>query len=258
MATKNTTQNKSNSEKSVKEVVEKTVVNQEDMIAKAIAKALELQAEKHNEELQTLKQEIANIKSENEEVISKLVEKQSNDEVINSADIAVNTITEKPEFIFIPDETKIEIFTNISGITVLKETKGRCNVFLTLNGYKQSGRITFEELRAVFAKFRKMFESGEVAISRVYTQDKNIDLEAVIKDIGIEDLYLNNDIITPITIEQSLKLQYEEFEKKFNKSKSLQTTICEVAVVLYKKGQFNDNQKMNLFRQYFRNPKLFT
>ena len=69
-----------------------------------------------------------------------------------------------------------------------------------------------------------------------------------------------NKKISPADIEYYLleETDIAEFTNKLHKSEDVLDTIINVSMVLYRKGQFNDNAKMNAIRQIAVKPKLFT
>jgi hypothetical protein len=104
-----------------------------------------------------------------------------------------------------------------------------------------------------------MFTTGSIAIVDVVS-DVDIEVEDVIQDLGLTKIYYNKDKVSPLEIEAlfSNDTSISDFETKVKNSTEIYETIIEVAHVLYKRGAFTDNSKMNFLRQHFRNSVLFT
>ena len=203
-------------------------VDIQKLIQDAIQKALSEQSKTYEEKIKTLENQI---KIENEN-----------------------------DIVLIPDNSKIEIRANISGKTILVENRGKVNVFLTLNGYKDIARISYEELCALMGKLYHLFKDGTIAITNILSDNRNVTLEKLIEDRNLTDTYFNKNKITPINIEDlfnDTKTSERDFENLVSNTPDLADTILEVAYVLYRKGLFKNNSKMNYLRQIFKKPNLF-
>jgi hypothetical protein len=159
---------------------------------------------------------------------------------------------------FIPDNTRIRIEQNIDGKFLISDNRGQ-NFFIELNGYKDSTTMAYKDLKNFYGRSHTFFTSGKLAITDVVS-DSEITLEDVIYDLNLQKTYYDEKRVSPVDVEN---LFYDdvttvEFEKKLQNSLEIAETMLEVAYVLYKRGQFSDNAKMNVFRQILRNPQLFT
>lgn len=199
------------------------------------------------------------LKSEYESKIldleNKLNEKTSND--IKESKIP----TDKPKnkFKFIPDNTKVRLKSNIGGLFLFSEDRGKVRVFFQIDNFGQSATISFEELSIFISSKPSFINSGSIAIVDAYS-DVDIDVEDVIRDKRLEKLYFDETKINPMRIEDLFddKITSEkEFEKKLNNSLEMSETVMEAGHILYKKGLFTNNTKMNAIRQIFRKPNLF-
>lgn len=159
---------------------------------------------------------------------------------------------------FIPDHARVRISTNIDGKFIISDTRGQ-NFFIELNGYKDSTTISFKDLKNFYGKNYTLFTSGKLVVADV-SSDSEIELVDVIRDLNLNKIYLDNKKVSPIDIENLFtdNIQASEFESKLKNSTEIVETIVEVGHILYKQGQFSDNNKMNIIRQMFRNPSLFT
>lgn len=213
--TENINKDTENNDTSIQNINEQTSTNIDELIARAVAEALE---------------------------------KQKKD---------FESIGKKPRNKFVPENARVRIETNIGGKFIMSDNRGQ-NFFVELNGYKDSTTIIFKDLKNFHGRNYKLFTSGKVAITDVVS-DVDIELEDVIKDLNLTKIYFDNNRISPIDIETifSDNMGLAEFEKKVTNSPEIAETILEVAYILYRRGTFNDNAKMNFLRQIYRNPNLF-
>ena len=169
-----------------------------------------------------------------------------------------NIITAKKKYKFIPDYTKIRIQSNIDGKFLFTEDRGKVRVFIQLDNFEDSAVLSYEELRTFYSSKPNFIRKGQIAITAVYS-DEDIDIEDVLKDLRLEGIYMNNDKIDPRNIKDLLtsKVNEKEFMNLINNTPEIAETVVEIAYILYRKGQFNDNVKMNFLRQIFRNQNLF-
>ena len=126
----------------------------------------------------------------------------------------------KPKFKFIPDETKIRIQSNIGGLFTFSEDRGKVRVFFQIDNFGQSTIISYEELRIFVSSKPSFIRKGSVAIVDVYS-NSGIELEDVITDLRLDNVYFDDNKISPINIESLFddKLTTEnEFEKKLTNS----------------------------------------
>lgn len=158
---------------------------------------------------------------------------------------------------FVPENARVRIETNIGGKFIMSDNRGQ-NFFIELNGYKDSTTIIFKDLKNFHGRNYKLFTSGKVAITDVIS-DVDIELEDVIKDLNLTKIYFDENRISPMNIEIIFNddMGLAEFERKVTNSPEIAETILEVAYILYRRGTFNNNAKMNFLRQIYKNPNLF-
>ena len=156
---------------------------------------------------------------------------------------------------FIPDNTKIRLKSNVEGKFIYMEDRGKTRVFLEIDDYGLSTDISYEELRIIKPL---IFKTGKLAVEDVLSGE-DIELEDLLKDVRFDSFYLDENKVSPIDIENILsnETNISIFEKKVSNTPDMLETLLEVAYVLYRRGQFNDNAKMNYLRQTFNNPNLF-
>ena len=156
----------------------------------------------------------------------------------------------------IEDSTRLEVRNNLGGTFVLK-AKGT-NLHKLLNGYGTKTRIKYSDLDAFYGEHPRAIQNGSLAITKVI--DKGISFEQLIEDVGLEDLYLNDDKISPKNIESlfSDDVDPSRFSRLVDNTPEVADTLLEVSYELWRNGKFNDNTKMNKLRQLFRNPELFS
>jgi hypothetical protein len=193
----------------------------------------------------SMEERLALAEKKNKELEKKLAVKSNND---NNDDVLI-----------IPDNARIEIKQNISGTLLLKENKGKINIYISLNKYGATARMSYEEINALYGTSPSLFTSGKVAITKIQCMDKRITLEEVIKDMLLEDIYLNKNKVSPLNIEDIFmdKVSDRDFETLVSNSKEIIETIIDVANILYRIGKFNNNSKMNYLRQILARPNLF-
>lgn len=201
------------------------------------------------------------IKAEYESKISdlenKLIEKSTEFSKENST--VETTAKPKSKFKFIPDNTKVRLKSNIGGLFLFSEDRGKVRVFFQIDNFGQSATISFEELSIFISSKPSFINNGSIAIVDAYS-DVDITVEDVIIDKRLEKLYFDESKINPMCIEDLFddKITSEnEFEKKLNNSLEMAETVMEAGHILYRKGLFTNNTKMNHIRQIFRKPNLF-
>ena len=198
------------------------------------------------------------LKTEYEYKISNL-EKKLSEKIVQESKVENKPKVNKPKFRFIPDNTKIRIQSNIGGLFIFSEDRGKVRVFFQIDNFGQSTIISYEELRIFLSSKPTFIRKGSIAIVDVYS-DADIELEDVITDLRLDKIYYDENKISPMNIEDLFddKLTSEsEFEKKLNYSTDMAQTVLEASYILYRRGLFSNNTKMNSIRQIFRNPNLF-
>lgn len=159
---------------------------------------------------------------------------------------------------FIPDDARIRIELNIDGKFIIADTRGN-NYFVELNGYRDTTTIPFKDLKNFHGKNHSFLNTGKIIVTDVIS-DSEVDIQDAIEDLNLQRLYNNEEIIRPFEIEDYLLdgVDIHDFSTKVEKSREYLETIIEVAVILFKRGQFSDNSKMNKLREITRMPELFT
>lgn len=204
------------------------------------------------------------IKQVTEQVTKDIESKYENKikELEKSLDNKNNEIKEitnsKKKYKFIPDHTKIRIQSNVDGKFLFTEDRGKIRVFIQLDNFEDSAVISYEELRTFYSSRPNFIRRGQIAITDVYS-DEDIDIEDILKDMRLENIYMNENKIDPRNIKDLLtdNITEKDFMSFINNTPEMAETVVEIAYILYRKGQFNDNAKMNFLRQIFRNQNLF-
>ena len=162
----------------------------------------------------------------------------------------------KKKYKFIPDNTKIRIKSNVDGMFIYSEDRGKVKVFVEIKNHQETVVLNYDELRVLSTK--PYFKRGTLAIIDVYS-DGDIELEDLLKDLRLDNIYLDESKVDPMDLETLFtnEVSVKDFEKKIKNSSDMAEAILDTAYVLYKQGTFNDNAKMNYLRQIFRNTELF-
>lgn len=207
--------------------------------------------------IQQITQEVSEkLKSEYESKISDL-EKKINDK--QESIVESDTKVIKSKYKFIPDNTKVRLKSNIGGLFTFNEDRGKIRVFFQIDNFGQSATISFEELSIFISSAPTFINNGSVAIVDAYS-DSDITVEDVIIDKRLEKLYFDENKINPMCVEDLFDdsiTSEKEFEKKLNNTLEMAETVMEAGHILYKRGLFTNNTKMNTIRQIFRKPNLF-
>lgn len=211
---------------------------------------------------QVTKEVSENLKTQYESKISelekKLIDKEKEAEVSKvENDVKINK--NKPKYKFIPDNTKVRLKSNIGGLFTFNEDRGKVRVFFQIDNFGQSATISFEELGIFISSKPSFINNGSIAIVDAYS-DVDIDVEDIIRDKRLEKLYFDENKINPMEIEALFDdsiTSEKEFEKKLNNSLEMTETVMEAGHILYRRGLFTNNNKMNIIRQIFRKPNLF-
>jgi len=201
------------------------------------------------------------LKIEYEQKIGELENKllQTSEELINNSKNESDNKPIKSKFKYIPDNTKIRLKSNIGGLFTFNEDRGKVRSFFQIDNFGQGVTISFEELNLFLSSKPTFIKKGMIAIVDAYS-DVDIEVEDVIKDLRLEDLYFNESKINPMKVEDLFDdniTSEKEFEMKLNNSMEMAETVMEAGHILYRKGLFTNNTKMNTIRQIFRKPNLF-
>lgn len=212
-----------------------------------------------NNLIQQVTQEVSEkLKNEYESKILDL-EKKISEISTETPKIENNAKSNKNKYKFIPDNTKVRLKSNIGGLFIFNEDRGKVRVFFQIDNFGQSATISFEELSVFISSAPSFINKGNIAIVDTYS-DIDITVEDIIRDKRLEKLYFDEDKINPMRIEDLFNddiTSEKEFEKKLNNSLEMAETVMEAGHILYKKGLFTNNTKMNTIRQIFRKPNLF-
>ena len=187
------------------------------------------------------------------------LENKLNEKPIGNSKIESNIKVNKNKFKFIPDNTKVRLKSNIGGLFTFNEDRGKVRSFFQIDNFGQGVTISFEELNLFISSKPSFIKKGMIAIVDAYS-DVDIEVEDIIKDLRLEDLYYNENRINPMRIEDLFDdniTSEKEFEIKLNNSMEMAETVMEAGYILYRRGLFTNNTKMNSIRQIFRNPNLF-
>lgn len=228
----------------------------EKMIADALAKQEQRLKLEFEAKLQETKKEHSIQLSEVTETIEPIKENKTQASILQrQVDSNLNNMRRRR---FIPDDARIRIELNIDGKFIIADTRGN-NYFVELNGYKDTTTISFKDLKNFHGKNHSFLNKGKIIVTDVIS-DSEVDIQDAIEDLNLQRLYNNEEIIRPFEIEDYLSsdISIEEFSTKAEKSREYLETIIEVAVILFKRGQFTDNSKMNKLREITRMPELFT
>ena len=174
-------------------------------------------------------------------------------------EVAKPTAQAEEETTDIPDSLKLEVVSNVISKFFLKDSEEHPTLNVVFGNYGDKQRITLEQLRSLRNNKPRILEGGMLAIKRVVSEAKKYSIQDVYEELSLSDLYDANGHVTPLTIENLFDpiLGYNEFSAKINERLEMYDVILELAYEKYRKGQFNDNAKMNYFRQVSNNQNLF-
>jgi hypothetical protein len=207
---------------------------------------------------QVTKEVTENVKLQYESKILEL-EKKLNEKESKSTETEVKPNISKSKYKFIPDNTKVRLKSNIGGLFTFNEDRGKVRVFFQIDNFGQSATISFEELGIFISSKPSFINNGSIAIVDAYS-DADISVEDVIRDKRLEKLYFDENRINPMEIESLFDdsiTSDKEFERKLNNSLEMAETVMEAGHILYRRGLFTNNNKMNIIRQIFKKPNLF-
>lgn len=159
----------------------------------------------------------------------------------------------------IPDTLKLEVISNVISKFFLKDSDEHPTLNVVFGNYGDKQRITLEQLRSLRNNKPRILEGGMLAIKRVVSEAKKYSIQDVYEELSLTSLYDANGHVTPLTIEKLFdpNLGFNEFSEMINERLEMYDVILELAYDKYRKGQFNDNAKMNFFRQISNNQNLF-
>jgi len=159
---------------------------------------------------------------------------------------------------FVPDNTLVRIEQSIEGKFIIADNRGS-NYFIELNGYGDNTTMSFKDLKNYHGKYHSFLNKGKLKIIDVISESGEIDFEDVIQDLNLQRIYESENKISPLDIEYYLleEESLSEFSDKVRQSNEILETIIEVSHILYSRGEFNDNSKMDVLRQVSKNYDLF-
>lgn len=174
-------------------------------------------------------------------------------------EVAKPTAQAEEETTDIPDSLKLEVVSNVISKFFLKDSEEHPTLNVVFGNYGDKQRITLEQLRSLRNNKPRILEGGMLAIKRVVSEAKKYSIQDVYEELSLTSLYDANGHVTPLTIENLFNpnLGYNEFSAMINERLEMYDVILELAYDKYRKGQFNDNAKMNYFRQVSNNQNLF-
>jgi hypothetical protein len=174
-------------------------------------------------------------------------------------EVAKPTAQAEEETTDIPDSLKLEVVSNVISKFFLKDSEEHPTLNVVFGNYGDKQRITLEQLRSLRNNKPRILEGGMLAIKRVVSEAKKYSIQDVYEELSLTSLYDANGHVTPLTIENLFapNLDFNVFSAMINERLEMYDVILELAYDKYRKGQFNDNAKMNFFRQVSNNQNLF-
>lgn len=174
-------------------------------------------------------------------------------------EIVKSTVQTEDEATDVPDSLKLEVTSNVISKFFLKDSEEHPMLNVVFANYGDKQRVTLEQLRSLKNRKPGILEGGMIAIKRVISDAKKYSIQDVYEELSLTDLYDANGHVTPLTIEKLFdpNLGFNEFSAMINERLEMYDVVLELAYDKYRKGQFNDNAKMNYFRQISNNQNLF-
>lgn len=174
-------------------------------------------------------------------------------------EIVKSTVQTEDEATDVPDSLKLEVTSNVISKFFLKDSEEHPMLNVVFANYGDKQRVTLEQLRSLKNRKPGILEGGMIAIKRVISDAKKYSIQDVYEELSLTNLYDANGHVTPLTIESLFdpNLGFNEFSALINERLEMYDVILELAYEKYRKGQFNDNGKMNFFRQVSNNQNLF-
>ena len=159
---------------------------------------------------------------------------------------------------FVPDNTLVRVEQSIDGKFIIADNRGS-NYFIELNGYGDNTTMSFKDLKNYHGKHHSFLNKGKLKIIDVISESGEIEFEDVIQDLNLQRIYESENRISPLDIEYYLldEESLSEFTEKVRNSTEILETLIEVSNILYNRGEFNDNSKMDVLRQVSKNYDLF-
>lgn len=164
------------------------------------------------------------------------------------------TISKKrPKRVVVDRDTEVIFMNNTNGGLFYRCPK--THAMYDMQGYGDEDYITVEQLLIMNNSSRKMLKDLWVLL--IDTVDEDVEIEDVIKYLGLDDLY--NDEVAPEDIDDFiLKSKDEKFEKSLNKmGKTLSQNVVERSILLYREGKLNSLSKVNIVKEFTDDEDLF-
>jgi len=165
----------------------------------------------------------------------------------------------KNGYINVPNDTLVILKSNVEGVFIINEQKGANPLFAKLPEYSYTINMTYKEVSMLVSSRNKFFTKGRIAVVEIISPDDDVSYEDVIKALRLDAIYLDENKVNPAKIEDIFdkKCSTDKFRKLVENTPEMHDTVLEVAGKLFKDGKFNDNEKMNVIRQIYRNIHLF-
>lgn len=163
------------------------------------------------------------------------------------------------EYVDIPDTLKIELVSNVVGKFFLKDREDSPSINTVLGDRGDTIRITYQELNSLKRNKPQILYRGMLAIKRVLTDNKAYTIEQVWDELGLSSLYSKNALATPNNFDRLFEIDVDanQFNQFINNNPDLFDTLLEIGYEKFRKGIFNDNAKMSVFRTLSKNENYF-
>lgn len=187
-----------------------------------------------------------------------MTKKKTTKKVEEVKEVKEKPVTAKPK----PKKPKRVVVDRATEVIFMNNTNGglfyRCpktHSVYDMQEYGDTDYITVEQLMIMNNTSRKMLR--ELWVLLVDTADEDVEIEDVIKYLGLDSLY--NDEIAPEDIEDFIiKSKDDKFEKSLNKmGKTLSQKVVENAILLYRRGDLNSISKVNILKEFTDDEDLF-
>ena len=163
------------------------------------------------------------------------------------------TTKKRPKRIVVDRDTEVIFMNNTNGGLFYRCPK--THAVYDMQEYGDEDYITVEQLMIMNNTSRKMLK--ELWVLLIDTADEEVEIEDVIKYLGLDGLY--NDEVAPEDIEDFIiKSKDDKFEKSLNKmGKTLQGKVIEQSILLFREGKLNSFSKMSMLKEFTDNEDLF-
>lgn len=188
-------------------------------------------------------------KETKKEVVKEVIKEESTKETKETK----KTTQKKPKRVVVDRDTEVVFMNNTNGSLFYRCPK--THSVYDMQEYGNTDYITVEQLMIMNNTSRKMLK--ELWILLVDTADENVEIDDVIKYLGLDSLY--SDEITPDSIEDFIvKSTDNKFETSLQKmGKTLSKKVVEHSLLLFKSGNLNSLSKINILKDFTNNEDLF-